>query len=99
MSTVTERIDADLEELIPLFLENTRKEVEEMKSSLAQRDFETLSRLGHSTKGAALGYGFQTMGGLGLQIEDAAKNGSATQAQVLIDKLENYLDHVEIVYV
>jgi hypothetical protein len=39
------------------------------------------------------------MGGLGLQIEDAAKNGSATQAQVLIDKLENYLDHVEIVYV
>jgi hypothetical protein len=30
MSIVTEHIDADLEELIPLFMENTRKEVEEM---------------------------------------------------------------------
>jgi HPt (histidine-containing phosphotransfer) domain-containing protein len=55
--------------------------------------------LGHSTKGAALGYGFQTMGGLGLQIEDAAKNGSASQVQVLIGELENYLAQVKIVYV
>jgi HPt (histidine-containing phosphotransfer) domain-containing protein len=98
MAAYTERIDAELEELIPLFLENTRKELDAMKASLDSEDFETLRRLGHSTKGAAFGYGFEGMGNIGLQIEDAAKAGSTSQAKVLVEELANYIDSVEIVY-
>ncbi len=98
MAAHTERIDADLEELIPLFLENTRKELEAMKNALEEEDFETLRRLGHSTKGAAFGYGFEGMGNIGLKMEDAAKAASPLQLKNLLQELDDYIENVEIVY-
>ena len=50
--------DIDLEDLIPGFLENRRKDIVEIGSLLASDDYETIQRLGHSMKGAGGGYGF-----------------------------------------
>ena len=99
MDAVTERIDADLEPLIPQFTANTRKEIERMRGALAEGDLETLARLGHSAKGSGYGYGFTGMGDIGLGIEQAAKAGDAEAAKAGVDRLEAYMDAVRVEFV
>ena len=95
---LVERIGADLEELIPKFMENTRKDLEGLHRALDAGDFETVKRLGHSTKGAAFGYGFQGLGEIGLNIETVAPGKNRTQISALIAEMERYLDQVKVVF-
>ena len=93
-----EHIDADLEELIPKFMINTRNDVAGLRRALEAGDFETVKRLGHSTKGAALGYGFLGLGEIGLKIETVAPGKNRTQLSSLVAEMEHYLDHVQVVF-
>ncbi len=93
-----EHIDADLEELIPRFMENTRKDVAGLRRALESGDFETVKRLGHSTKGAAYGYGFTGLGEIGLKIETVAPGKNRSQLTGLIAEMEHYLDHVKVAF-
>jgi HPt (histidine-containing phosphotransfer) domain-containing protein len=95
---IIERIDADLEELIPKFMENTRKDLDGLRRALEAGDFETVKRLGHSTKGAAFGYGFTGLGEIGLNIETAAPGRNRTQLSALLDQMGRYLDQVTVVF-
>lgn len=91
-------IDADLEDLIPGFIENRRQDVQAMNDALARQDFATIQRLGHSMKGAGGGYGFDAVTELGRSIEEAASAQNADAVRKWIDALASYLDRVEIVY-
>ena len=92
-------IDSELEELIPMFFENTREEIHALQNALEQEDYETLRRLGHSIKGASRGYGFEKMGDLGLTIENAAKEKqSIEELQRLLNELITHRDTVDVVY-
>lgn len=93
-----EYIDPDLEELIPKFMENTRKDLTALRRALETGDFETVKRLGHSTKGAAYGYGFQGLGEIGLKIETVAPAKNKAQLSTLADEMEAYLDSVQVEY-
>ena len=48
-------VDKDLEELVPTFLENRRKDVETMLAALQQLDFDTLHTIAHQIKGSGGG--------------------------------------------
>ncbi len=95
---IIERIDADLEELIPRFMENTRKDLDGLRRALEAGDFETVKRLGHSTKGAAFGYGFTGLGEIGLRIETVAPGKNRSQLSTMLDEMGRYLDRVKVVF-
>ena len=90
--------DIDLEDLIPGFLENRRKDIVEIGSLLASDDYETIQRLGHSMKGAGGGYGFDEITDIGSHIENAAKEKNADEIQRQAGELLRYLENIEVVY-
>lgn len=92
-------IDSDLEELIPFYMESTRKDVQKMYRALENADFKTLQRLGHSAKGAAGGYGFEELAQVGKSIEEAAKIEDTGEIRKQLEAFENYLSRVEVVFV
>jgi HPt (histidine-containing phosphotransfer) domain-containing protein len=92
------RVDADLEDLVPEFLENRREDVQTMTGALTRQDFETIRRLGHSMKGAGGGYGFDAITDIGRAIEEAAKAGQTAEIKRRIDELASYLERVDVVY-
>lgn len=91
-------IDADLEDLIPEFLDNRREDIRTLTEALSRLDFETIRRIGHSMKGAGGGYGFDAITDRGRAIEEAAKVQNGTNARAEIAELSNYLQRVDVVY-
>lgn len=53
-------IDSDLEEIVPLFLENRRRDVVTLRTAVAEDDLKTVRLLGHRMKGDGGGYGFRS---------------------------------------
>jgi len=91
-------IDRDLEDLIPVFMENRRKDVENLKSAVIASDYNTLRSIGHNLKGVGGGYGFAWITDLGADIEAAAKVNDIKTITELIDSYADYLGRVEVVY-
>ena len=72
---VVVKVSKDLEDLIPVFLGNRRKELDTLRAALAAADFEQLRQLGHRMRGVGNSYGFEQVSSLGKQIEDGARSG------------------------
>jgi HPt (histidine-containing phosphotransfer) domain-containing protein len=88
----------DLEDLIPVFLKNRRKEVDTLKVALASADFEQLRQLGHRMKGVGNSYGFGRVSDIGKQIEDGARSGDRAGLEASIAGYADYLSRVEVAY-
>lgn len=94
---ITVTVDPDLADLIPGFLDNRRKDVNTLRVSLANGDWETISTLGHRMKGAGGGYGFDDISRIGAVIERAATTRDAAETRASIDELESYLGRLDVV--
>jgi HPt (histidine-containing phosphotransfer) domain-containing protein len=92
------RVDADLEELMPRFMENRREDIKAIESALAAGDFETIETVAHGLKGSGGGYGFDEITRIGIALERAAKVQSRGDIQKSLDHLARYLTQVEIIY-
>lgn len=93
------QVDADLEELIPGFLENRNSDILKLRASLESSDFENLRSIGHSLKGVGGGYGFELMSEIGAEIESAAKNNNADLIKDKINQFDDYLKRIDIEYI
>ncbi len=91
------RVDPEIAELIPGFLENRRKDIAAMLDAVQQGDFETVRVLGHSMKGAGGGYGFDVVTEIGAALEQAAKQRNAAEIRDRVNELSRYLDRVEVI--
>lgn len=97
-NTTTISIDKDLEDLIPGYLENRRRDIASIEEALRKNDFETIRILGHSMKGSGGGYGFDAITDIGKRIEEAAKKMETEEITRQITALSEYLDTINIVY-
>jgi HPt (histidine-containing phosphotransfer) domain-containing protein len=88
----------DLEDLIPVFMGNRKKEVDTLRVALASADFEQLRQLGHRMKGVGNSYGFAQVSDFGKSIEDGARSGDRALLEATIAQYGDYLARVEIVY-
>ncbi|MBK8063268.1 MAG: Hpt domain-containing protein [Betaproteobacteria bacterium] len=88
----------DLEDLIPVFMSNRKKEVGILRSALEAGDFEQLRQLGHRMKGVGNSYGFAPVSDLGKSLEDAAKTSDKAATDAIIAEYADYLERVQIVY-
>lgn len=91
-------IDKDLEDLIPGFLQNRRKDVGLLNEALTNNKTETLTSIGHSLKGVGGGYGFHELSAIGAEIEKIAKIGEVNGIKELINRMSDYLDRLEIIF-
>ena len=88
----------DLEDLIPVFMTNRRKELDTLRVALAAADFEQLRQLGHRMKGVGNSYGFDHVSTLGKHIEDGARSGDRASLDARIKEYADYLARVQIRY-
>ena len=91
-------VDSDLEDLIPGYLANRRRDVDALHRALRAGDFETVRTLAHSMKGTGGGYGFDHITELGAALEQAAGARAVSEIGRQIVALEEYLARVEICY-
>ena len=91
-------VDRDLEDLIPVFLQNRHKELDTLRIALASADFEQLRQLGHRMKGVGHSYGFDHVSTLGKYIEDGARSGDRASLEATISEYADYLSKVQISY-
>lgn len=89
-------IDADLEPLIPGYLQNRRRDLVSLEQLLDAGDFEAIVRIGHGMKGSGGGYGFAWISELGARMETAAKSGDADAVRGQRRELEDFLDRLVI---
>lgn len=99
MSKLLIQIDEDLADIVPDFLSARNQEMPGLWQALNNTDFDYILTIGHRLKGNAGGYGFEQMGLIGAKIEDAAKAKQATQVEILLSELQNYLQSIEVVYI
>ena len=92
------RVDSDLEDLIPGFVENRHKDIQSIAEALAQNDFAAIAKLGHTMKGVGGGYGFDAITDIGRLIEQAAKDKNPQKVKALLSELSDYLKRIEIVF-
>ena len=92
-------VDADLEDLIPGFLERRQQDLQTLRGALDSADFSQISQLAHTLKGVGGGYGFDAITSISQQLQQAADNRSATEVEAKLTELTNYLERVEVHYV
>jgi HPt (histidine-containing phosphotransfer) domain-containing protein len=91
------KVDPEIADLVPGFLNNRKKDIENMEACLEEQNFEKIERLGHSMKGSGAGYGFEGITEIGKSIEIAGKKKNVGGIKKGIEDLRDYLDRVEIV--
>jgi HPt (histidine-containing phosphotransfer) domain-containing protein len=92
------RVDRDLEDLIPGYIENRYKDVKSIINYLENNDYEAIRILGHSMKGSGGGYGFDKITEIGKLIEQAAKDKDREEIERQTEYLSWYIKEVEITY-
>jgi HPt (histidine-containing phosphotransfer) domain-containing protein len=97
-SQYTVTVARDLEDLIPAFMSNRRKELDTLRVALAAADFEQLRQLGHRMKGVGNSYGFSHVSTLGRHIEEGARSADRAALEARIREYADYLDKVQIVF-
>ena len=95
---VVVHIDPDLEELIPGYLRNRLKDVQDVQDALNSADFESIQRTGHTMKGSGGGYGFDFISAIGLALEEDAKEKNVQKIQNALQDLCDFLERVQVVY-
>lgn len=88
----------DLEDLIPVFMGNRRREVESLAKALAAGDFQQLRQLGHRMRGVGNSYGFELVSQFGKLVEDAAHSEDRAAIEACIAEYRDYLAKVQITY-
>ncbi|PWB79640.1 MAG: Hpt domain-containing protein [Candidatus Methylomirabilota bacterium] len=89
-------VDEEIADLIPEFLENRRRDVEQIKQLVREGKYGELSRLGHTMKGTGGGYGFMEISDIGKAIEEAGARGDREAVTSLCERLETFLAAVMV---
>jgi HPt (histidine-containing phosphotransfer) domain-containing protein len=95
---LTLHVDPDLRDILPQFMENTRKDIDAIATALSQEDRETVRRISHSMKSYGIGYGFEFISKMGKAMEATAMNDQLQSIDELLTELKNYLDKVTVAY-
>lgn len=93
------KIDIDLQDIVPGFLENRTKDLTELHKAIDESDLKTIEKIGHKVAGSSGGYGFDELGKMAKQLELKAMDGKFDECVQLITKMENHLKSIEVVFV
>ncbi|MGA2711960.1 MAG: response regulator [Bryobacteraceae bacterium] len=89
---------AGLEDLIPGYLSNCRKNILVLGDAVAKADLDTARSIGHGMKGCGRGYGFEAISEIGRNIEHAAAVYDTSGVSTQIVLLEDFLSRLDVIY-
>ncbi|MCO4754571.1 MAG: Hpt domain-containing protein [Bacteriovoracaceae bacterium] len=92
-------VSSDLEDILPKYLDNRRKEINELKAFCDQQDFTSLKTRGHRLAGNAPSYGMPLLGELGRKIEQDALSQELSNMALYIAQMEEFLNNVQVEFV
>jgi len=95
---ITVFIDPGLEEIIPGFLENRRRDVQALETALQQNNLAQIRMIGHRMKGDGGGYGFDAISMMGDVLEQAAAREDRGAIRRYTAELIDFLARVTVVY-
>ena len=88
-------VEPFMADLIPEYVTEKRRQVRDLKRSMASRDLSHVRRVAHELKGTGAAYGIPEVTRLGGALESAEKNGDAAAAAALVDELDDLLARVQ----
>ncbi len=95
------RVERDMEEIVPFFMEDSQEEIAGLTAALESRDYESLKSFGHKIKGSSVtcSEGFREMSDIGLAIETAARAFEPMEKlKELVNRYIDYVNNVQIEY-
>jgi hypothetical protein len=95
---ITVYIDPGLEEIVPGFLENRRREVQILETALQGNNLAQIQIIGHRMRGDGGGYGFDAISMMGTALEQAAAREDRSAIRRQIADLIDFLARVTVVY-
>jgi len=95
---ITVYIDPGLEEIVPGFLENRRRDVRTIETALQENNPAQIQIIGHRMKGDGGGYGFDAISRMGAALEQAAAREDRSAIRRHTAELIDFLDRVTVVY-
>jgi len=97
-SSIHIKIDPDIAELIPAYLENRQRDIQTIEEALVLQDYSAIQELGHRLKGSGGGYGFDTITEIGAALENSAKSQDSISIQEHLQRLIDYLKRLVLHY-
>lgn len=91
-------VDKDIEEIVPMFLENRLKDIEQLKAFIEQQDITQIEVISHKLAGNAGSYGFTDLGLIGAKMEQACKDKDMNEIQNKFQEFVNYMNNLEVEY-
>ncbi len=90
------KVDAGLREIMPVYLERRRADVQALHGALDSGDYAGIRIIGHRMKGSGSGYGLERLTEIGDAIEVAATQQNNEIVSERIQELGQYLDRLQI---
>jgi len=75
------------------YIERRKKDVESLRSALAQKTFDEFKRIGHQLKGNAASFGYVDLEKVAIQLEVAGDKQDALEASRQLGLFEQWLNH------
>ena len=95
---ITVCVDQGLEEIIPGFLENRRRDVQTLEAALQDSNLGPIQTIGHRMRGDGGGYGFDAISMIGAALEQAAAREDRIAIRRHVAELIDFLARVTVVY-
>ena len=87
--------DEQIDKMLPSFVSTLRVHMQNLELALAEEDFQSLGRAGHTIKGAFLNLGLSDCAEIALKIEEKGKLGeSSPHFRLLLDDLRLKIEPV-----
>lgn len=84
---------------MPLFLSRLRQDALLVPEALAKKDFGFVASFAHKLRGNGPSYEIHELGYLGSELEKLAKAGNIAECKSSFEKIKDYIDRMEIIYV
>lgn len=84
-------IDKELEDLIPDYLGNRKKEIAALTELFLKKDLPQIQAIGHKLRGSAGSYGFSELSEIGKELEEKAKVSDSISVNHALNRYRLYL--------
>lgn len=92
------RVDPDIEDLVPAYLENRANEHVLFTRFVDMADFEKIQNLAHKIRGTAGAYGFKELSVIAATVESLAKQKDVEKIRFELDHFKQYLESIELTH-
>ena len=89
-------IDKDIEEIVPMFLDNRQKDIESIKQHILDSELGQIEVISHKLAGNAGSYGFTDLGKIGAALEQACKDQNIEAIKIKYQEFCDYMTNVEV---